>query len=305
METLESLRRRLRSASELHEVVGTMKSLSAVNVRRYQRALGGVDGYARTVSLGMQIVLRDRPTVPATPEGAQGGRIVVVFGSDQGLCGPVNRHVAELTQDRFAPVRLEPRDPWVVAVGQRVAHELERLDMPPEETFRHPSTPEAVSAHVQDLLVHVDDWRRRQQADHILLVHARPLQQRTTAYDVRVWPLWPLDTEWLDEHAARPWPTRILPTTYPDWRTAFEGLVRQHLFLTLFRAAVSSLAAIEASRLASMQAAESNIEDRIEELERRYHQHRQTAITEELLDVTSGFEALRTGGPHPQGAPTH
>ena len=53
-----------------------------------------------------------------------------------------------------------------------------------------------------------------------------------------------------------------------------------------------SLASENASRLAAMQAAENNIEEKIDELHARYHQRRQAAVTEELLDVISGFEAL-------------
>ena len=41
-----------------------------------------------------------------------------------------------------------------------------------------------------------------------------------------------------------------------------------------------------------MQAAERNIEDRLEELKMRFRQLRQQTITEELLDIMSGFEAL-------------
>jgi F-type H+-transporting ATPase subunit gamma len=41
-----------------------------------------------------------------------------------------------------------------------------------------------------------------------------------------------------------------------------------------------------------MQAAESNIEDRLEELNSDYHGRRQASITMELLDIVGGFEAL-------------
>ena len=46
------------------------------------------------------------------------------------------------------------------------------------------------------------------------------------------------------------------------------------------------------ARLSAMQAAEQNIDDRLVTLRTRYHQLRQALITEELLDVVSGFEAL-------------
>jgi F-type H+-transporting ATPase subunit gamma len=71
-----------------------------------------------------------------------------------------------------------------------------------------------------------------------------------------------------------------------------SALVRQFLFVTLYRTLAESLAAENASRLAAMQVAERNISERLEELRTAYHQQRQSLITEELMDVISGFEAL-------------
>jgi F-type H+-transporting ATPase subunit gamma len=52
------------------------------------------------------------------------------------------------------------------------------------------------------------------------------------------------------------------------------------------------LASENAARLSSMQAAESHIEDRLKELQLHYNQQRQSSITEELMDIVAGFEAL-------------
>ena len=72
-----------------------------------------------------------------------------------------------------------------------------------------------------------------------------------------------------------------------------RALVREYLFVTLFRACAESLASENASRLATMQCTEKNIDELREELNRTFHRLRQSAIDEELLDVISGFEGLR------------
>ena len=71
-----------------------------------------------------------------------------------------------------------------------------------------------------------------------------------------------------------------------------SALIREHLFIRLFSACTESLAGEHASRLMSMQVAEKNIQQRLESLTAIYRQQRQNQITEELLDVVSGFEAL-------------
>ena len=88
------------------------------------------------------------------------------------------------------------------------------------------------------------------------------------------------------------WPTNRLPVHTIAWGELFAAFIREHLYIALFRAAAESLASENASRLASMQAAERNIDERLETLGVRYRHTRQESITEELLDIIAGFEAL-------------
>ena len=71
-----------------------------------------------------------------------------------------------------------------------------------------------------------------------------------------------------------------------------RALIREYLFISLFRACAESLASENASRLAAMQRAEKNIDELLENLNRTFHRLRQSGIDEELFDVVSGFEAL-------------
>ena len=71
-----------------------------------------------------------------------------------------------------------------------------------------------------------------------------------------------------------------------------RALIREYLFVSLFRACAESLASENASRLAAMQRADKNIDELLEELNRTFHRLRQSGIDEELFDVISGFEAL-------------
>ena len=71
-----------------------------------------------------------------------------------------------------------------------------------------------------------------------------------------------------------------------------RALIREYLFVSLFRACAESLASENASRLAAMQRADKNIGELLEDLNRTFHRQRQNGIDEELFDVVSGFEAL-------------
>jgi F-type H+-transporting ATPase subunit gamma len=71
-----------------------------------------------------------------------------------------------------------------------------------------------------------------------------------------------------------------------------SALVREYLFISLFRACAESLASENASRLAAMERADKNINELLEQLHGSFHRLRQAGIDEELFDVVSGFEAL-------------
>jgi F-type H+-transporting ATPase subunit gamma len=73
-------------------------------------------------------------------------------------------------------------------------------------------------------------------------------------------------------------------------------LLRQYLFVSIFRACAESQASEHASRLAAMQAAERNLDTRLEEVTMTFRRARQDVITSELLDVVAGFEAITTDG---------
>ena len=79
----------------------------------------------------------------------------------------------------------------------------------------------------------------------------------------------------------------------PDTQT-LRALIREYLFISLYRACAESLASENASRLAAMERADQNISDLLEQLHGNFHRVRQSGIDEELFDVIAGFEALVT-----------
>lgn len=103
----------------------------------------------------------------------------------------------------------------------------------------------------------------------------------------------PVDAEWIRGLRAKRWPTKMVPMYTMDTERLYHSLIREYLFVTLFRAFAESLASENAARLASMQIAERNIEDRLKELSSEFSQSRQSMITSELLDIVSAFEALK------------
>lgn len=293
MATLESLNRQMRVGEELHSVVGTMKGLAAVSIHEYEKAVGALREYTATIELGLQVLFKSEPG--AIPRSiASGGRVaLIVIGTDQGLCGPLNRDIARSAVDWLEEHEVEPDGCIVVALGRRVARELTMVGLPPSVETDLPGSVEAVGPGVEDLVVRIDDWRTSEHVERVMIFFQHPV--RRTQHAPRLFQVIPPDVTRLRGIAERPWPTRMLPG-FPHQREELAaGLLRQDLFIALYRAIAEARAAEHGARLAAMQAAEQNIEERLATIRNQYHQLRQTEITAQLLDVVSGFEALEGG----------
>jgi len=289
-QTLESMRRRIETADDLHGVVRVMKALAAASVRQYETAVESLAQYKRTIEAGLQILLHNQPEAMAAQNPAGDRWAVIVFGSDQGMCGSFNEQVATYALAQLDALPGAPDDRSVLVVGSRVLGRLEDAGYAVAEPFRMPGAVAGITAAVGALLLEIERLRFREGIDRLLLVHHRPIGPTASAPDRLQ--LLPLDRDWLEELAGRPWVSRSVPTFTMDWRRLWSALVRQYLFVVLYRAFAESLASENASRLASMHTAERNIQDHLARLSSEYHQGRQQAITEELLDIVAGFETL-------------
>jgi len=291
MQTIDMLQRKMKSAADLLTVVKTMKALAAVSIRQYERAVAALAEYERTVDMGLHIALSAQgaplPTEAPSPDAPVGA---IVFGSDQGLCGQFNERIVSHAVDMLNGLHVRKAHRHIAAVGARSAGLLDDAAQPVAALFAAPSGLSGVTELGQDLLLHIEAWRAQEQVERILLFHNRPLGG--AAYRAQRVQLLPLDRAWLQTLQTGAWPGRTLPTFSMDWEPLFSALVRQHMFVVLQRAGTESLASEEASRLAAMQQAEQNIDDRLNELEAQYHQQRQSAITAELLDIIAGYNAV-------------
>lgn len=295
METIEALKRRIQSTEDLMSVVKTMKAMAAVKIRQFQRAARALEDYNETVEAGLQAVLRGQPGIlPRRSPGWGNGTGAVVFGSDQGMCGPLNDQVADHALTSLADGGVPAENRRVLAVGERVAGRLEDGGQAVEDRVTMPGSVSGINERVQRMLLKIEEWNASRRVGRILLFYNR--QVSASAFRALEVHLLPLDRDWLGRIRSRAWPTRALPWYTLDRERLFSALVRQYLFVSLFRAFADSLASENASRLASMQGAEKNIDEQLAALNTHYHQKRQMAVTEELLDIVSGFEALERQG---------
>lgn len=299
-ETTASLRRKIEGARDLRAVVSTMKALATASIGQYEKSVLALDDYYRTVQLGLSVCFRTSGPAAAAIERKKDGGMTgaVVFGSDQGLVGQFNDVVADHATQTLAAL---PGKKKVWAVGERVHDRLALTGTPLAGLLAVPLSVKAITPLVGHILLQmlaperVDgdlQWKRegRDKVSQLYLFYNNsrsgavyaPVHQR----------LLPLDAAWRRDLAKLRWPTRNLPEVMGGGLATLQALIREYLFVSLFRACAESLASENASRLAAMERAEKNIDQLSADLHQTFYRLRQSKIDEELFDVIAGVEAL-------------
>ncbi len=295
-ESAASLRHKIASAGDLESVVRTMKAMAASNIGQYENAVRSLGDYYRTVQLGLAACLRHAsPPAIARHKTHQKTNAIgaIVFGSDQGLVGQFNEALVEFVVDTLVKL---PGKKTVWAVGERIQSRLEETDLSPLAGFTLPNSISAITPLVGQILIEMEARREKDEITQVYVFHNQP--KTGAIYSPASQRLLPLDAVWRRDLAAIKWPTGNLPEVMGDGVRTLRALVREYLFVSLFRACAESLASENASRLAAMQRAEKNIDELLEDLNRTFHRLRQSGIDEELFDVISGFEALSVPSSH-------
>lgn len=278
------LQRKLDNASDLRSVVRTMKALAASNIGQFEKAVRSLAEYAQSVSLGMGLCLRESKLIPkpVPKRSSDQTQTVIVFGTDQGLVGQFNDEVAKFTQQQLTEIH-GPRRVW--SVGERVHSRLKENGLNPEVLFELPHSVKTINLLIERILL---TYEKEAPNSKLTLFYNR--SSTSPLYSPVSLRLFPLDQKWEKEMMSTPWPSSQLPEVLGN--QTLSSLVREYLFISIYRACAESLQAENASRLASMQRADKNIGELIERLTNTSHHLRQTQIDEELFDVVSGFESI-------------
>jgi F-type H+-transporting ATPase subunit gamma len=287
----EALGRKIAGAQDLKAVVRSMKALAASSIGQYEKAIESLDGYYRTVELGLSACLRRTRSAPyAAPKMPASAPAVgaVMFGSDQGLVGRFNEVLMEFAVGRLEALPGKTKQIW--AVGERMRALVTDAGLPASSLLSVPNSVDAITALVGQILIEIEAGRERGDVVEIYIFHNHPIS--AAAYEPVGKQLLPLDRLWQDTLAALRWPTKNLPEVIEAAAPTLEAFIREYLFVLLFQACAESLASENASRLAAMQRAEKNIEQILEDLNRTFHRVRQESIDEELFEVIAGYESL-------------
>ena len=276
-ERLTEVEARRVSVQELEAVTDVMRSLAAMRLQQALGTLAGTSTYAEVIAGALAqaaALLDDAPL--QWPANGQGPSALVLFAPEHGFVGAFAEKLADAAL-------AAPDDCALWVVGLRGAALLEERGRPPDWSTAMATNTDAVTAtarRIADTLYHAAAEGR---LGRVELLYGRTNAGAPPELVHR--PLLPLG---LPRTGARPAPPLI---NMPP-RDLIARLVDEYVFALLADAAMESFAAENAARLTTMMTARHNIEATLDELTATARHLRQEQVTNELIELVSGAEAM-------------
>ena len=287
-QTLEHLSRKNATLTSIRSIVHTMKTLSAINAAPYEHAAQSIEAYHETLLQGLAAFVYRSGGISLLSEAAQPStRLLVVFGSDHGLCGNYNELLANSVSqyNRSQPIAKQ----HILCIGSRMANALLEQELTPDVVLLPPASADGIGRLAGDIVTRIERLGRGQPLAQlaVTLVFTQRAEQGYQESATRA--LLPLDKRLLQP--VQRWQSRSLPDYSMNAEALLASLIRNHVFASVFRASAEAMVTENATRLALMQQAEQSVDEQLQEVKQDMSNVRQDEITNELMDIVIGHLA--------------
>lgn len=314
MANLKSIRDRIQSVKNTRKITEAMRLVAAARVRRAQEQVTATRPFAdrlAQVLFGLQARLRfedaDLPLLKKREVQTVG---LVVVAGDRGLCGAYNSNIIKRAENRIKEVQAEGLDYRLIIIGRKANQYFQRREHPIDAVFTEleqiPTADEASKIADELLSLFLSEKIDRAELIYtrfVSLVSSRPVVQT----------LLPLDPQGLEaqddeifrlttrggqfdveretvQNTAQGLPKDMIFEQDPV--QILDALLPLYLNNQLLRALQEAAASELAARMTAMNNASDNATELIQNLSIVYNKARQASITQEILEIVAGAEAL-------------
>lgn len=294
MANLKAIRVRLSSVKSTRQITSAMKMVAAAKLRKAQDAIVQLRPYAdklNEILIGLNTALRDTEieNLFAERKNSNGRVLLVVVTSNKGLCGGFNanilRDARRLIAEKYSE-QFRRGDLWFMPVGKKGFDALRKLkcNILEEHNNLYASLTFDKTKQIADKLMNL---YLTKEYDRIEIVYN---QFRNAAVQKLT------EEVYLPVSTAPAGKAGSVVTDYiyePDQVSIVSELIPKTLRIQLYKALLDSFAAEHGARMTAMHQATDNATELIKDLTLQYNNARQAAITNQLLEVVSGAEALK------------
>lgn len=291
MANLKEIRNRISSVGSTMQITSAMKMVSAAKLKRAQDAITQMRPYASKLkdilsNLSATLDLSDN----AYSEVREGGKVLIVgVTSNRGLCGGFNNNVTKRVNELIA-TDYSGDDVHVLCLGKKIRDVIKRTDY--YYTNEYLQTREDVYAdltfdNVSEIGGELMRLYKTGEFSKICVIYNRFVNAATQKVETEQF--LPIQAPEADESAQSG--DYIFE---PSKEEIVDDLIPKSLKVQLFKAILDSNAAEHGARMTAMHKATDNANELQKTLKLSYNKARQAAITNEILEIVGGAEALNS-----------
>ncbi len=292
MASAREMRQRIKSVKNISQVTRALEAVSAAKVRKSVQAVAATRPYATKAwqvlthvaeQPGRQTLhplLTERPN----PKAA----LAIVITSDRGLAGAYNTNVIRFIAHHFDKYRYPVK---YIAVGRKGRDLLLRRRKPLLADFSNiPAAPSFADVSAIGRMA-VKEFQKRE-ADEVFLVYTDFINtSRQVATIKRLLPLATSGSDRVVQVEQRAGPAAAYEYE-PDLHEILDEIIPRFTALQVYQAILESQASEHAARMVAMHSATDNARELAGAYELQYNKMRQQTITNDILDIVGGAEAL-------------
>lgn len=292
MPSTSELKSRMVSIAETKKVTDAMYMISSVKMRRakreHQNSAKYYEALAAQISELLRYIGNSKSRYFHTDlSGKKDHQChgILLVSADKGLAGSYNQTAIKLTEDYMS------RHPETVLfiIGEYGRQYFKSKKIPFETDFHYPAAfPTILEA--ETICIDLLDYFNHGRLDEISMIYTDYRGAKPSVCKRKV--LLPLDrsTFFPKEETEK----KSFKEFFPDADTVLKGIVPSYLTGIIYSSLVDSYCSEQQARMLAMSTAGKNAEDMLKKLKTQYNALRQAGITNEMIEITSGANALKS-----------
>lgn len=292
MATLRELKGRIGSVGSSEKITGAMKMISSAKMHKAEGALGRLLPYRNQIQtvIGHLLSADVQFQSPLLEEREVKRLAILVFGSDDGLCGAFNMQVFK----RLLVELNNAKEQYganlhitLIPIGKKIDKAVSKLNIGDVDVETCGINTRSSSAEVRDFTDGLKSRFINKEFDKIdiLYTHFKSVSRQVVQHST----LLPVSMEGLISEGSNVKIDSNKPCLFePDAQTIFKNVLPLFILSVMQEVATENSASEQAARVMAMQSANDNAKTLLEELQLEYNKLRQQSITTELLDIIGG-----------------
>jgi len=292
MASLKDIRTKIDSTKNTQQITRAMKMVSAAKLRRAQHNIVNLRPYAQGIlSVIADIASTHRLEHPLLSITLDPKKVlIVVLTSDRGLCGAFNTSACKTAERYYRENKANLEKLDFIFVGKKATDYFKRRKITAIENIQNlaKDISYTLAANVAEKLI---EFYRHGEYDEVRIVYNE--FKSAISQSVVVEKLLPVDVSRVSTLAKEGVEFSKDMIFEPSPEIIIDQLLDKHFAIQVYRCMSESVASEHGARMTSMENATKNAGEMIKTYTLTYNKLRQASITTELIEITSGAEALK------------